>query len=71
VTLRWQAARDATAYEVVWRTTDASEWQHSKNVGNVLTVTLPLSKDDYIIGVRAIDANGLRSVASYPNAVRE
>ncbi len=70
-TLRWQAAPGATSYEVVWRTTDASQWQHVKNVGNVLTVTLPLSKDDYIIGVRSIDATGLRSVASYPNAVRE
>ena len=71
ITLRWQAARDAAAYEVVWRSTDASVWQHVKNVGNVLTVTRPLSKDDYIIGVRSIAANGLRSVASYPNAVRE
>ena len=71
VTLRWQAARDASSYEVVWRATDAAVWQHAKNVGNVLTVTLPLSKDDYVIAVRSVDANGLRSVASYPDAVRE
>lgn len=70
-TLRWQPAAGATSYEVVWRATDATQWQHAKNVGNVLTVTLPLSKDDYIIGVRSVDAAGLRSVASYPNAVRE
>lgn len=70
-TLRWQAAPGAKSYEVVWRATDSSVWQHAKNVGDVLTVTLALSKDDYILGVRAVDANGLRSVASYPNAVRE
>jgi hypothetical protein len=70
-TLRWQAAPGATSYEVVWRATDAARWEHVKNVGNVLAVTLPLSKDDYIIGIRSVDASGLRSVASYPNAIRE
>ena len=70
-TLRWQPAAGASSYEVVWRATDATTWQHAKNVGNVLTATLPISKDDFILGVRAIDTNGLHSVASYPNPVRE
>lgn len=70
-TFRWQAAAGASSYEIVWRRTDSSVWQHSKNVGNVLTATLPLSKDDYVFGVRAIDTNGLQSVASYPNPIRE
>ena len=28
--------------------------------------TVPISKDDYILGVRSVDANGLRSPAVYP-----
>ncbi len=70
-TLRWKPASGAASYEIVWRATDASTWQHAKNVGNVLTATLPISKDDFVLGVRAVDTNGLRSVASYPNPVRE
>ncbi len=69
-TLRWDRAAGATSYEIVWRASDAPEWQHSKNVGNVTTATVPVSKDDYILGVRAVDAHGLRSVVSYPLPVR-
>ena len=32
--------------------------------------TVPVSKDDYILGVRAVDANGLRSPVVYPVPVR-
>ncbi len=71
VTLRWKPSVGATSYEVVWRASDAPLWQHSKDVGNVTTATLPLSKDDSIIGVRSVGATGLRSVVSYPAPVRE
>jgi hypothetical protein len=70
-TLRWQPAADAVSYEIVWRTTDAPQWQAGRNVGNVLDATLPISKDDYILGVRSVDSNGLRSPAVYPIAIRE
>ncbi len=70
-TLRWQPSAGATSYEIVWRATDAAQWQDGKNVGNVTEATVPVSKDDYVLGVRAIDAQGHRSVASYPAAVRE
>lgn len=70
-TLRWTAVSGAASYEIVWRATNAADWQFSKNVGDVTTATVPVSKDDYIFGVRAIDDAGHASVASYPKAVRE
>ena len=54
-------------YEIVWRPTDASQWTHVLNVGNVNVVTVPLSKDNVIFGVRAVGTNGLRSPAVAPN----
>jgi hypothetical protein len=70
-TLQWKRAADAVSYEIVWRATDAAQWQHVKDVGDVLQATVPVSKDDYILGVRSVDANGLRSPAVYPVAARE
>lgn len=70
-TLRWQPALHATSYEIVWRETTSPVWQHAKNVGNVTEATVPVSKDDYILAVRAVDSAGLRSPAVYPVAVRE
>ncbi len=70
-TLRWAPAADAVSYEILWRTTDAPQWEFAKNVGDVTEATVPVSKDDYILGVRSVDANGLRSPAVYPVAVRE
>jgi hypothetical protein len=69
-TLRWQPAADAVAYEIVWRATDEPQWQYARRVGNVLTATVPVSKDDYVVAVRSIDAAGLRSPAVYPTPVR-
>lgn len=69
--LRWQPSAGAASYEIVWRATDAAQWQYGKNVGNVTEATVPISKDDYVLGVRAIDAQGHRSVVSYPTPVRE
>ncbi len=70
-TLRWHPALHAASYEVVWRETSSPVWQHAKNVGNVTEATLPVSKDDYILAVRAVDSTGLRSPAVYPVPVRE
>ncbi|HUA10359.1 MAG TPA: M20/M25/M40 family metallo-hydrolase [Candidatus Acidoferrales bacterium] len=70
-TLRWKPAIGAVSYEIVWRATSAAAWQYAANVGNVLEATVPVSKDDYILGVRAIDASGHQSFASYPVPVRE
>jgi hypothetical protein len=70
-TLRWTAAPDAASYEIVWRATDAAQWADVKDVGNVTEATVPVSEDDFILGVRSVDANGLLSPAVYPVASRD
>jgi Zn-dependent M28 family amino/carboxypeptidase len=70
-TLRWKPAANAVAYEILWRATDAPQWQHARNVGNVTEATVAVSKDDDVLAVRSVDGNGLRSPAVYPVAVRE
>ncbi len=70
-TLRWKPALRAASYEIVWRDTTAPLWQHAKNVGNVTQATVPVSKDNSILAVRSVDANGLVSPAVYPAAVRQ
>lgn len=70
-TLRWRPAPGAAGYEVVWRETTSPVWQYSKNVGNAAQATVPVSKDNYILGVRSMDARGLYSPAAYPAPVRK
>lgn len=57
---------ELAGYEIVWRPTDAPLWTHSLFVGNVTTVTLPLSKDNTIFGVRSVGKNGYKSPATFP-----
>jgi hypothetical protein len=66
--LRWNAnpEPDLAGYEIVWRDTTAPLWQHSISVGNVTRFTPPVSKDNVIFGVRAVDKDGNKSPASYP-----
>ena len=68
--LRWKPVTGATSYEIVWRPSTATNWQFSRDVGSVTEAIVPVSKDDYILGVRAVD-NGRRSVVSYPTPIRE
>lgn len=72
-TLRWRrgAEPDLAGYEVVWRPTDTPYWQESRDVGDVVEITLPLSKDNYFFGVRAYDRGGYRSPVAFPAAARE
>jgi hypothetical protein len=66
--LRWDASTepDLAGYRIVWRDTTAPLWQNHKDVGLVTRATLPLSKDNVVFGVQAIDKDGNVSVASYP-----
>jgi hypothetical protein len=66
--LKWPPVpyHDLKGYEVVWRPTNAPLWTHSFYVGNVTTVTVPLSKDNVIFGVRSVGKNGYKSPATYP-----
>ncbi len=71
-TLEWKPSPGGLAmgYEVLWRDTTAAEWQHAKAVGNVTRVTVPVSKDNVIFAVRALDAKGHRSLAIVPQPER-
>ena len=69
-TLTWEASPGASEYEVVWRATTSPEWEHAENVGNMSRVTMKLSKDNVIFGVRAVDAQGHRSLPVVPTPER-
>ena len=67
--LRWNAnpEPDVVGYEVVWRDSIMPLLSHSRRVGNVTGYTIEgLNKDDYQVGVRAIDRDGNRSPVAYP-----
>lgn len=79
--LHWVAGQGAPAgthYEVVWRELAAPDWQRFTSSAIEATdkpnggysVTLPVSKDNVIFGVRAVDAEGHASVAALPMPVR-
>jgi len=72
-TLRWDASpeSDVAGYELVWRDSTSAKWEHKEDVGNSLEGTLPLSKDNWLFGVRAYDHDGYRSPVSYPVPARE
>ncbi len=70
-TLRWSPSLSAVSYQVVWRETTSPVWQYAQTVGNVTQATVPISKDDDILGVRAVDAAGLASPVVYPVPVRD
>lgn len=70
-TLSWTPSAGATHYLVVWRMTDAPAWQYVHDLAQQsatgdITVTLPISKDNVIFGVCAVDAKGHRSLVAVP-----
>ena len=75
-TLEWTGAGApaGTKYEIVWRELAVPDWQFSTNKGisapatpnTGYSITLPVSKDNVIFGVRAVDAQGHRSPAVAP-----
>lgn len=71
-TLHWDANTepDLAGYRIVWRETTAPWWQNHKDVGLVTRTTLPVSKDNVVFGVQAIDKDGNVSVASYPTPLQ-
>jgi len=54
---------------VVMRETTDKDWTSAIPVGNVLTVTLNISKDNVQFGVRAVDKKGNRSPVAFPQVV--
>jgi hypothetical protein len=67
-TLTWEAAPGglASSYEILWRATSSPEWEQTQKCGNVTRATLKLSKDNVIFAVRAVDAQGHRSLPVVP-----
>lgn len=66
--LRWSAdpEPDVVGYEVVWRDSTEPLWTHARQVGNVTAYTLKgVNKDDFQVGVRAIDRDGNRSPVAF------
>ncbi len=58
-------------YEVVARPTSAPSWTRHFPAGQSGSVTVPLSKDHWLFGVRAVDKAGHRSPAVFPLPLRE
>jgi len=73
-TLQWEAPAGAAAnirYELLWRETTAPDWRFVQTIapqaeGTPITVTVPISKDNVVFGVRAVDAAGHRSLVVVP-----
>jgi hypothetical protein len=69
-TLRWSPVVGAVRYDILRRPTTAALWTDVTDTGKVTSITLPFSKDDFIFGVRAVDAAGRAGVAAYPQPQR-
>jgi Peptidase family M28 len=69
-TLTWEPSPRASAYEVVWRSTNAADWEYSQTISSGTRATLKVSKDNVIFGVRAVDAAGHRSLPVVPEPER-
>ena len=68
-TLAWDAPAGApagTTYQIVWRDTSAPDWQFYDSVGAVTQVTVPVSPDNVIFGIRSVNQAGQRSPAAFP-----
>jgi hypothetical protein len=68
--LSWSPVPGAASYEVVRRKTTEPVWTTATDVGPVTSVTLPFSKDNWLFGIRAVDAQGHRGVVAFPTPQR-
>jgi len=69
-TITWEASPGNPSYAVMWRATISPEWEHSQVVGKVTHTTLPISKDNVIFAVRAVDSEGHGSLPVVPQPER-
>jgi len=72
-TLTWDPPAGMPAgatYQIVWRDTTAPEWTTVLDAGTATNITLPVSNDNVIFGVRTIDREGHASPAVLPTPVR-
>ena len=69
-TLTWDPSSGAAAYEAVWRSTSAADWEYAQTISTGTRATLKVSKDNEIFAVRAVDAAGHRSLPVVPEPER-
>ncbi len=69
-TLTWEPSVGAAAYEVLWRSTNAADWEYVQTISSGRRATLNISKDNVIFAVRAVDAAGHRSLPVVPEPER-
>ncbi len=71
-TLTWKDGPGAAAksYQIVWRETSAPDWQRFVDTHGERKMLLPVSKDNVIFGVRAVDGAGHRSLVVTPKPER-
>lgn len=63
-TLTWTPVASAASYEVLVRRTTSPTWERVVPVGTATRYVLPSQLDDEWAGIRAVDANGHRSLAA-------
>ncbi|MDB5039681.1 MAG: peptidase m28 [Candidatus Eremiobacteraeota bacterium] len=68
--LTWNVVPRAVRYEILRRSTTDPTWTSVEDVGNVNATVLHFSKDNWLFGIRSVDAEGHLSVAAYPAPVR-
>lgn len=71
-TLKWsrpsgRAANNLAGYRIHWRLTDAPQWTHSIDVGDVAEYTLEnIVIDNYYFGVSSVSKDGAQSPVVFP-----
>ncbi len=71
-TFHWNPAPgNVDHYELLWRDTIAFDWQYVQSIpppagGGPVILTVPVSKDNVVFGVRAVDATGHRGLTVVP-----
>lgn len=66
-TLTWKPSPGAASYNAWWRATDAPQWQHMQNAGDVDSVVLKnVILDDWFVGVSAVSRDGWESPVEFP-----
>lgn len=74
-TLSWKrpagkAAENLAGYKVYWRLTDQPQWQWSRRVGDVESVTLEnIVIDNYYFGVASVSKDGFESPVVFPGPI--
>ena len=68
-TLTWERSPGGldAQYEILWRDADQPYWQHAMRVSaGTTSITLPISKDNVIFAMRALDTKGHASLPVVP-----